>query len=199
VVNGPQNSTFEGADLLYVEWCTGELELYNCTSDPHQAHNLLAVTTTDKSIPPTREPELKKLLPLLSNLNKLVVRLANCKGSRCYDLKYGYGKRYGRAAGPTRDNNQTSRDLQPTRHIVRSLRYLELLGLTIQQEFPCHNPPEVSSSVQQQGNSTKHRRRPFAYNLIVPELFRDGFPFSDGEIVNETLLQTWESYQHYFY
>ena len=68
VVNGPGWAI--DANLLYVEWCTSEQELYNMTVDPHQARNI--VESTD--------------LGLVNNLSHLLAGLGECKGSSCYRL-----------------------------------------------------------------------------------------------------------------
>ena len=68
IVNGP--GWAKGANLLYVEWCTGEQELYNMTVDPHQVDNIVGRTD----------------LRLLHRMSRLLARLGDCKGLECYDL-----------------------------------------------------------------------------------------------------------------
>mmetsp|Transcript_5435 Transcript_5435/g.11837 ORF Transcript_5435/g.11837 Transcript_5435/m.11837 type:complete len:618 (-) Transcript_5435:645-2498(-) len=68
IVNGP--GWAKGADLLYVEWCTGEQELYNMTVDRHQVDNIVGRTN----------------LILLYRMSRLLARLGDCKGFGCYDL-----------------------------------------------------------------------------------------------------------------
>ena len=68
VVNGPGCAI--DANLLYVEWCTGEQELYNMTVDPHQVSNI--VESTD--------------LELINNLSRLLAGLGDCEGSSCYEF-----------------------------------------------------------------------------------------------------------------
>ena len=69
VINGPGFA--RNTNLLYVEWCTGEQELYNMTVDPHQVSNIMA----------------KADLNTLNRLSHLVADLGKCRGRGCYDLE----------------------------------------------------------------------------------------------------------------
>lgn len=69
MINGP--GWARDANLLYVEWCTGEQELYNMTIDPHQVTNI--VESTD--------------LTIVNSLSHLVAHLGKCSGHSCYVLE----------------------------------------------------------------------------------------------------------------
>ena len=55
----------------------------------------------------------------------------------------------------------------------------------------CFNPPDLPGQPL--------RRRPWAYDLHVPEPFVDGFPFADSDQVPEEVMEVWEHYKDYFY
>jgi hypothetical protein len=163
----------QNANLLYAEWCTGEQELYNMTVDPHQVHNLLATPTPDPS-----------LLPLVHFLSQVLQQLGDCEGADCI-VNDDY-ERFHSAAATTID---------PNYDVYASRALFESMPTSIRSRIPCHNPPGFPNA----SSSSNLRRRPFAYDLPVPEPFQHGFPFSDGEIVEEDLLEVWEAYEHYFY
>ena len=187
VINGPPEIDSE-QNLLYVEWCTGEQELYNMTVDPHQIHNLLALTPAN-----TRNSTLEnQLLPLVKRLSKLVARLGDCKGSECYDLKEDLFI-HGHDTSSVHGASLISENISSPQADAR--RSLESLQSVIQRRLPCHDPPISYNS----SSNENHRRRPFAYHKFVPEPFSYGFPFSDGDLVDEELLVIWETYYGYFY
>jgi len=186
VINGPSEMTSE-ENLLYVEWCTGEQELYNMTLDPHQIHNLIIapVATTiahgDESMTTTSsEPNNGELLPLVQQLHKLLVRLGKCEGSECYELE---GELF-----------ESGMDVD----VTRSLSF-ESMQLLIRNRIPCHNPPNMPADALSTTININMRRQPFAYDRPIPEPFTHGFPFSDGDDVEEELLRIWEAYEHNFY
>mmetsp|Transcript_5982 Transcript_5982/g.12525 ORF Transcript_5982/g.12525 Transcript_5982/m.12525 type:complete len:634 (+) Transcript_5982:81-1982(+) len=114
VIDGPSDWASE-ANLLYVEWCTGEQELYNMTVDPHQVHNLV-----------THGIEL----PLLLKLSRLLATLGDCAGAECYEI-----------GGEHRiwlvdDYDEISRK-------SRTLT-LESIQDTIRNRISCHNPPNMA-------------------------------------------------------
>ena len=55
----------------------------------------------------------------------------------------------------------------------------------------CFNPPDLPG--------VPLRRRPWAYDLPVPEPFVNGFPFADSDQVPEEVMEVWEQYKTYFY
>ena len=68
VING--SDWAEGANWMYAEWCTGETEFYNVSSDPHEIFNL--ASTTDAA--------------LLDNLSALVKVIGSCAGEDCSNI-----------------------------------------------------------------------------------------------------------------
>lgn len=183
VINGPSERTSE-ADLLYVEWCTGEQELYNMTLDPHQIRNLIiapvaTIVQGNESMMVASEPNNDEILPLVQQLNRLLARLGNCEGSECYELE-----------GELFENLKVD--------VKRSLSF-ESMKSSIRNRIPCHNPPNMPTDSLSNTHDINMRRRPFAYDRPIPEPFTHGFPFSDGDDVGEDLLRTWEAYEHNFY
>ena len=70
VING--SDWAENANWLYVEWCTGEKELYISEVDPHQMFNIIYFA----------DPQL------LSQLSTLVSKLGDCVGEDCYSIDF---------------------------------------------------------------------------------------------------------------
>mmetsp|Transcript_12306 Transcript_12306/g.22064 ORF Transcript_12306/g.22064 Transcript_12306/m.22064 type:complete len:631 (-) Transcript_12306:36-1928(-) len=168
VVNGPSDWAGQ-ADWLYVEWCTGEQEFYNMTSDPYQTRNLAVSSVVDSD---------DNLLRLLHRLSRLLGNLGNCRGSECHEMNQSF-------------------ELPMDEYFVssehRMLHSLDELQASIRNKFPCFNPPNMTKVDINLG------RKSFAVDLHVPEPFAFGFPFSDEEYVPESLLQVWEEYRHYFH
>jgi len=176
VVDGPYE-LIKNANLLYVEWCTGEQELYNMTADPHQVYNLVAPAVTSEDKNGTRTNS--ELLPLIHKLSKLLARLGDCVGSDCYELE---------------DQSFESGIDQNNNIDVKRALSLESMKSAIRNRIPCHNPsgfPGPASEINWQ-------RKPFAHDRPVPEPFTHGFPFSDADDVPDDLLEIWEEYKHYF-
>jgi len=147
------------------------------TVDPHQIHNLVG-TTNDASLVSPDE-----MLPLLHKLSKLVAALGDCKGPECYELG---GEHLGsRSDDDAQDNGRT-----------RVHRTLESMQSTIRNRIPCHDPVNMTSDPRSIVNL---RRKSFAYDLPIPEPFEFGFPFSDGDNVDEGLLAIWNEFEHYFH
>jgi hypothetical protein len=63
------------ADYTYIEYVTGERELYDMNKDPYQLQNIAA--TADKS--------------LLTKLSAWLASLANCKGDSCRSAESNSG------------------------------------------------------------------------------------------------------------
>ncbi len=170
VINGP-SETDSLVNLLYVEWCTGEQELYNMTVDPHQIHNLVSPVgafthgNTSETI-----SENGDILPLLHRLSKLLAKLGDCIGSECFDL--------------ANDEFELTLDQGHSSEVKRALS-LESMQSSIKNRIPCHNPVNI--------------RKPIVGGRPIPEPFTYGFPFSDEEQVGEDLLQIWETVEHYFF
>ena len=61
---------YDKTNFMFALWCTGETELYNLTTDPHEIKNLADELTT-------RE---------MMGLQELVVNLSTCAGSECHDI-----------------------------------------------------------------------------------------------------------------
>ena len=99
VINGP--GWARDANLLYVEWCTGEQELYNMTIDPHQVTNI--VESTD--------------LTVVNSLSHLVAHLGKCSGHSCYVLEEyfvgGEQSIISRRLGSHEEIQRSIRDLLP--------------------------------------------------------------------------------------
>lgn len=70
VINGSDWS--EGVNWMYAEWCTGERELYDLATDPHQIKNIAHLA-----------PPLATRL-----LSTLIDKLANCSGEGCHSLDF---------------------------------------------------------------------------------------------------------------
>ena len=70
VLNG--SDWAEGANWLYAEWCTGEKEFYNSTSDFYHINNI--INKTDRK--------------LLSKLSLLVSKMGECIAEQCYNINY---------------------------------------------------------------------------------------------------------------
>ncbi len=70
VINGSDWAT--DANWLYTEWCTGEKEFYNVSTDPHQISNLINSTSTS----------------LLVRLSILTQALGSCSGQTCSVIDY---------------------------------------------------------------------------------------------------------------
>ena len=71
---------------------------------------------------------------------------------------------------------------------------LEAQDMSVSREsdrLKCFNPPDLPG--------VPLRRRPWAYNLPVPEPFVSGFPFADSDQVPEEVMKVWEQYKTYFY
>lgn len=68
VINGSDWAA--NANWLYAEWCTGERELYNVTTDPHEIYNII-----DKVDP-----------SLLGKLSMVVEHLGSCAGKSCNNM-----------------------------------------------------------------------------------------------------------------
>ena len=70
VING--SDWAKGADWLYAEWCTGEREFYNVTSDKRQINNIVDKADAD----------------LLQKLSTLTEALGKCAGKSCNDISF---------------------------------------------------------------------------------------------------------------
>ncbi|VEU33512.1 unnamed protein product [Pseudo-nitzschia multistriata] len=170
VIHGPADWA-RGANLLYVEWCTGEQELYNMTVDPHQIHNLATSNDPDD------------IIPLLDKLNRVVATLGNCKGTECYELR-------GQHIHALLEDN-----FNDTSGLKRILKKGAMQS-SIRKRIPCHDPIKATGDKR---NDMNLGRKSFAYDLYVPEPFVYGFPFSDGDNLSEELLQIWNEHEHYFH
>ena len=97
IING--SDWAEGANWMYAEWCTGEIEFYNVTDDPHQIFNLAG--TTDAS--------------LLNKLSALVKILGSCAGEICSNIDLAsisnLDKSYSYTDGPLKCFNPPDLDL----------------------------------------------------------------------------------------
>mmetsp|Transcript_10199 Transcript_10199/g.21875 ORF Transcript_10199/g.21875 Transcript_10199/m.21875 type:complete len:673 (-) Transcript_10199:873-2891(-) len=185
VIHGPSDWASE-ANLLYVEWCTGEQELYNMTVDPHQIHNLAVATDYTSTKPENKFKAVADpngILTLLDRLSRLVTVLGDCKGSECYEL------------GGEHLNSLIDDNVNANSSTKRALT-MESMQSSIRNRIPCHNPFNMTTNL---GNNINLRRKSFAYDMPVPEPFVHGFPFSDGDNVDEGLLQIWNKYEHYFH
>ena len=107
----------ENANWLYVEWCTGEKELYDSDIDPYQMFNLIYFAD------PT----------LLGQLSTLVSKLGDCVAEECYNI-----------------------DLKSVALKAQATSSSRMSG-----QLKCYNPPDLPGAT--------FRRRPWAYNLPVPE------------------------------
>lgn len=70
VING--SDWAEGANWLYTEWCTGEVEFYNVTKDNRQVSNVASEVSQN----------------MASMLSALVAQLGNCAGDDCHKIDY---------------------------------------------------------------------------------------------------------------
>lgn len=186
VINGPEGWASE-ANLLYVEWCTGEQELYNMTVDPHQVNNMMSAADDASLVEPGG------ILPLLHELSKLLAVLGDCKGPECYELPVGGDHDHDSAMEEEEDDDDDAHDVSATKQDPT----LESMQSAIRSRIPCHNPVNTTSSDSRY--AVNLRRKPFAYDLPIPEPFEFGFPFSDGDDIGEQLSEIWNEYEHYFY
>eukprot|EP00536_Pseudo-nitzschia_multiseries_P007211 jgi/Psemu1/256050/estExt_Genewise1Plus.C_1660073 len=186
VINGPEGWASE-ANLLYVEWCTGEQELYNMTVDPHQVNNMMSAADDASLVEPGG------ILPLLHELSKLLAVLGDCKGPECYELPVGGDHDHDSAMEEEDDDDDAAHDVSATKRDPT----LESMQSAIRSRIPCHNPVNTTSSDSRY--AVNLRRKPFAYDLPIPEPFEFGFPFSDGDDIGEQLSEIWNEYEHYFY
>jgi hypothetical protein len=176
IINGPSRWA-RNSNWLYVEWCTGEIEFYNVTNDPHQTKNL-AVSTTFVSNDDGRD-----LLCLFRRLNRILSKLGVCNGGECHEhLDHPLDDPAYEIFRATNVSRNYGR-----RHLMDDLQ------TSIRNRIPCYNPSNMTKTDRNFG------RKPFAYDLYVSEPFEFGFPFSDEEQVPESLLVTWEDYRHYFH
>lgn len=170
VIDGP-SETASLANLLYVEWCTGEQELYNMTVDPHQIYNLVSPIGSEMhgNISETISNH-NDILPLVHRLSKLLAKLGDCVGSECYDL--------------ANEDFELSLDQGYSSTVKRALSF-ESMQSFIKNRIPCHDPVNIQT--------------PIVDGRPIPAPFTFGFPFSDEEQVGEDLLQIWETVEHYFF
>jgi hypothetical protein len=152
------------------------------TVDPHQVQNLVAhVAPITQGNEYTTASDSDEILQLLHKLSRLLARLGNCTGSECYELE--------------NEHFESGMDHIYTVDIKRALS-LQSMQSSIRNRIPCHNPPNMATDPM---NTINQRRKPFAYDLHVPEPFTNGFPFQDGDNIGADMLQTWADYQHYFH
>ena len=78
IINGPFDDWSINSNWLYVEWCTGEIEFYNVTNDPHQTKNLAASSIVAGSNGDDEDDV--DLIPLFRRLSHLLSKLGNCSG-----------------------------------------------------------------------------------------------------------------------
>lgn len=184
VINGPSELASE-SNLLYVEWCTGEQELYNMTVDPHQIYNLLApVVASAHGNESTTVADSDDILALIHKLSRLLARLGDCIGSECYDLED--------------EHFEFSMEQNINVDVKRALS-LESMRSSIRDRIRCHNPSNMTTNPENNNNRNNMHHLLFVNDWPIPEPFTHGFPFSDGDDVGEELLETWAAYEHYFY
>ena len=61
---------YDKTNFMFALWCTGETELYNLTTDPHEIKNMAGELTTQE----------------MMGLQEVVVKLSKCAGSECHDM-----------------------------------------------------------------------------------------------------------------
>lgn len=69
-VTGSIPQIYDKTNFTFVLWCTGDMELYNHTTDPYEIKNSISELTTQE----------------MMGLQELVVKLSKCAGSECYDM-----------------------------------------------------------------------------------------------------------------
>ena len=69
-VTGSIPQIYDNTNFMFALWCTGETELYNLTTDPHEIKNKASELTTQEMV----------------GLQELVVKLSTCAGSECHDM-----------------------------------------------------------------------------------------------------------------
>jgi hypothetical protein len=57
------------SNWLYVEWCTGEIEFYNVTNDPHQTKKLAVSSLVAGSYGDVEDGDDVDLIPLFRRLS----------------------------------------------------------------------------------------------------------------------------------
>ena len=152
------------------------------TVDPHQINNLIAPIVHGNESTTVANSDI---LPLIHKLSKLLARLGDCIGSKCYDLE--------------EEHFEFSMDQNSNVDVKRALS-LESIRSSIRDRIRCHNPTNTTTTVSENNddrNDMQHLL--FVNDWPIPEPFTHGFPFSDGDDVGEELLETWAAYEHYFY
>jgi N-acetylglucosamine-6-sulfatase len=181
IVNGPDWAA--RANWLYVEWCTGEQELYDMTEDPYQVTNLapsIKRMTETRVVDNTQAKEGVDAA-LIYRLSRLLAWMGDCQGFECHSI---------------------SKDIVDEHDVNDDITSDTTLHEKIRNRIPCFNPINWATPVTQtrQNSDMELRRKPFAIGLPVIEPFVHGFPFSDGDSVPNELLHLWEdTYQHYFH
>ena len=100
VINGTDWA--EGANWLYVEWCTTEREFYNLTATPHEVYN--TVNSTDPK--------------LIGQLSQLLSQLAVCAGDQCHMTQLQFDARAMMSASENRLKCHNPPDKPSSRTLV---------------------------------------------------------------------------------
>ena len=147
-VTGSIPQIYGGSNYLLILWCTGEMELYNITTDPYELKNTVGQLNTQERI----------------GLQELVVTLSKCAGSECYDMKQILSKvminleyriKMGSSTGAQIPCHNPS-DLLPDYSFENVLRYIE-------DETYCYKDVEMC------GKELFRSGLPFADDDAIPE------------------------------
>jgi hypothetical protein len=212
IINGPFEDWSVNSNWLYVEWCTGEIEFYNVTNDPHQTKNLAVSSLVAGSKGDVEDGDDVDLIPLFRRLSHLLSKLGTCSGVECHQFHqrdHTWEQKF-----LVHESKQNRTGVQLLLHELQAL-------IRTNNRLRCYNPYNVATTTsttattntttttttttqrrrENNNNFMKNKnlgRKPFAYDLFVPEPFEHGFIFSDEEEISETLLDVWEKYRHYF-
>jgi len=147
-VTGMIPEVFGGNNFLFALWCTGEMELYNNTMDPHQIENIVGQLNTLEAM----------------GLQELVVELSKCVGSECHDMKHTLNKvkinlEYHIKVGSTSSAHipcHNPKDLPGKLVQHKMLRYID-------------DPKYCYNDIEKCGKEVFKYGLPFADNDVVPE------------------------------
>ena len=147
-VTGMIPEIFGGINFLFALWCTGEMELYNNTEDPHQIQNIIGQLNTQEAM----------------GLQELVVELSKCVGSECHNMQYILNKvkinmEYRIKMGGTTSPQipcHNPKDLPGKQSNDKMLQYIE-------------DPKYCYDNIKKCGQEVFRYGLPFADNDVIPE------------------------------
>ena len=143
VINGSDWAM--NANWMYAEWCTGEKEFYNLTTDPHEIYNI--VDQVDST--------------LLQKLSELTESLGQCVGKECRDVDL---QEIGRMAGKTNTRTEKLHCFNPP-DMPGDREEIDLVKLSSSSEFEARDVKEKLKICKQ----VIVNGFPFSDSDVVPE------------------------------